>query len=174
MANSVKGAQLSTYNPNIGYFTSTTAGTNGLVVYAVESGRANGGITNPPPAGQYYDGLTHFHNIVGKAGTYIALILVQKIPLTDKQGSPTVDMYCFSCDSCLDSCSFSMHNVWVLDSRSSSSCSCSKCCGICWFFGKWWFIGNSSYYYWWRARGYIFLVNSYTSYSNRWWSTNQF
>lgn len=86
MANSIKGAQLNTYNPNIAYFTSTTAGTSALVVYAVEAGRANGGITNAPPPGQYYDGITHFHTIAGKAGNYIG-DPGSEIPLTDKQAT---------------------------------------------------------------------------------------
>ena len=85
MANSVGGGQLTTYNPNITYFTSTTAGTSGVVVYSVEAGVGqNAGITNTPPAGYVYDGMSHFANIAGKHGTYIG-DPGNEIPLTDKQ-----------------------------------------------------------------------------------------
>jgi hypothetical protein len=86
---SVNGTQLVTYNPNITYFTSTTAGTSGVVVYAVEAGVGqNGGITNTPPTGYVYDGMTHFANVAGKHGSYIG-DPGNEIPLTDKQGIVT-------------------------------------------------------------------------------------
>ena len=85
MANSVKGTQLVTYNPNLPITTSTTAGTSGVIVYPVAAAGVQAGITNSPTnASQYYDGITHFKNIsginslnIGPAGS--------EIPLTDKQ-----------------------------------------------------------------------------------------
>ena len=92
MANSVKGTQLVTYNPNLPITTSTTAGTSGVIVYPVAAAGVQAGITNAPTnASQYYDGIAHFKNIsginslnIGPAGS--------EIPLTDKQ--ETISVLC--------------------------------------------------------------------------------
>ena len=85
MANSVKGTQLVTYNPNLPITTSTTAGTSGVIVYPVAAAGVQAGITNSPTnASQYYDGITHFKNISGINSLSIGPAGAE-IPLTDKQ-----------------------------------------------------------------------------------------
>ena len=85
---SVNGTQLSTYNPNLPITTSTTAGTSGLIVYPQSADGANGGITNAPTTGTYYDGITHFKNVCGINSINLG-VSGAEIPLTDKQGIET-------------------------------------------------------------------------------------
>ena len=93
MSNSVKGGQLTTYNPNLPYTTSTTAGTSGVIVYAVSAAGVQGGVTNPAAAGGtgstaniFYAGITHFNNIAGNNGIYAGPAGAE-IPMIDKQES---------------------------------------------------------------------------------------
>ena len=88
------GAQLVTYNPNLVYTTSTTAGTNGVIVYGVSPSGIQAGITNTPvgpntnDSGAAYTGITHFKNVDGKEGLYIGNQGAE-IPLFDKNACQT-------------------------------------------------------------------------------------
>lgn len=98
MANSVVGGQLSTYNPNLPSTVSTTAGTQGLIVYAVSAAGIQGGITNSVTSASLgtttnvaYQGVTHFNNVSGNNGIYIG-VAGKEIPMLDKQ--ETMQMLC--------------------------------------------------------------------------------
>ena len=128
MANSVKGGQLTTYNPNLPYTTSTTAGTSGVIVYAVSAAGVQGGVTNPAAAGGtgstaniFYAGITHFNNIAGNNGIYAGPAGAE-IPMIDKQES--VVATCTVSNSYMGSDSIPMYHVRLLDPGSSCSCSC--------------------------------------------------
>lgn len=93
MANSVKGGQLTTYNSNLPYTTSGTAGTSGVIIYPVSAAGVQGGITNAAAAGGtgstagiYYAGITHFNNISGINGLMVGPAGAE-IPMIDKQES---------------------------------------------------------------------------------------
>lgn len=93
MANSIKGGTLSTYNSNLPYTTSGTAGTSGLIVYPLSPAGIQGGITNAAvttalttAANIYLTGITHFNNISGINGLMVGPAGAE-IPMIDKQES---------------------------------------------------------------------------------------
>ena len=95
MSNSIAGGQLKTYNSNLPYTTSGTAGTSGVIVYGQVQAGFQGGITNTitnaentgaSTASLYYMGCTHFNNIAGNNGVYMGPA-GSEIPLIDKQES---------------------------------------------------------------------------------------
>ena len=95
MANSISGGTLNTYS-TLPYATSTTAATQGLIIYAVSAAGIQGGITNAAvttalttAANVAYQGVTHFNNVAGNNGVYMGPA-GKEIPLVDKQETLTV------------------------------------------------------------------------------------
>ena len=98
MAAQLVGAQLSTYNPNLPFTETTTAGTAGLILYGVSAAGAQAGITNTAvntsntaATGVYYTGITHFNNVAGNNGIFMGPAGAE-IPLIDKQCAQTWTM----------------------------------------------------------------------------------
>jgi hypothetical protein len=91
MANSVSGGQLNTYSPVMPAANSTTAATQGLIIYAVSAAGIQGGVTNSPTSATLgtvtnvaFQGITHFNNVAGNNGLYMGPA-GKEIPMVDKQ-----------------------------------------------------------------------------------------